>query len=135
MLTQRCRRLHVTSASIVSHFLNFTGGVFQHHIKPLLLSLFTIIPIMSWQAGLEYCQHICNHCLQVQVSTLKPYATVLPPHHEPMLYLQEPSYPLYLPLVEHMVVGVPPPFGILREGEFGLLKADWQFCFCTTQVR
>jgi len=52
-----------------------------------------------------------------------------------MLFLEEPSHPYFLPLVERTMVGLPHPFGKLLEGEFGLLQADWGLTLCTAQVR
>jgi len=52
-----------------------------------------------------------------------------------MLFLEEPSHPYFLPLVERTIVGLPHPFGKLLQGEFGLLQADWGFTLCTAQVR
>jgi len=53
-----------------------------------------------------------------------------------MLFPKEPSHPYFLPLVERTIVGLPHPFGKLFQGvEFSLLRADWGFTLCTTQVR
>jgi len=52
-----------------------------------------------------------------------------------MLFLEEPSHPYFLPLVERAIVRLPHPFGKLLQGEFGLLQADWGFTLCTAQVQ
>ena len=52
------------------------------------------------------------------------FQTVLPRDNGPMLLLQKPSHPYFLPLVERTVVGLPQSFGKLLQGEFWLLQAD-----------
>ena len=52
-----------------------------------------------------------------------------------MLLLLKPSHPSFLPLVECTKVGLPHPFGKLRQGEFGLLHVDWGFAFGPAQVQ
>jgi len=52
-----------------------------------------------------------------------------------MLFLEEPSHPYFLPLVERTIVGLPHLFGKLPQGDFGSLQADWEFTLCTAQVQ
>jgi len=52
-----------------------------------------------------------------------------------MLFLEEPIYQSFLPLVEHAMVGLPHPFGQLLQDEFSVLQADWGFTLCTTKVQ
>jgi len=52
-----------------------------------------------------------------------------------MLFLEEPSHPYFLLLVERTIVGLPHSFGKLLQGEFGLFQADWGFTLCTAQVQ
>jgi len=61
--------------------------------------------------------------------------SVLPPDNGPMLLLEKPRLPYFLPLVEHTIVGLPHPFGKLLQGELRLLQANWGFACSTAQVR
>ena len=63
------------------------------------------------------------------------FQTVLSRDNGPMLPLETPSHPYFLPLVECTKVGLPHSFGKLLQGEFRLLQADWGFAFNPTQVR
>jgi len=96
---------------------------------------FSIIEIILWQPGLEFLQSICDLRLPVQGSSPQLFQSVLPPDYGPMLFLEAPSHPYFLPLVENTIVGLPHPFGKLLQGEFCLLQADWGFTRCTAQVR
>jgi hypothetical protein len=51
------------------------------------------------------------------------------PGNEPMLLLENPSHPHFIPLVECSKVGLPHPFGKLLHGEVRLLQPDWGFAF------
>jgi len=59
----------------------------------------------------------------------------LSPDNGPMLPLEKPSHPYFLPLVECTKVGLPHPFDKLLQGEFRLLQADWGFTFSPAQAR
>jgi hypothetical protein len=52
-----------------------------------------------------------------------------------MLHLEKPSHPYFLRLVEGTKLGLPYPFGKLRQGEFRLPQADWGMAFSRAQVR
>ena len=107
----------------------------QKHHHQLLPNPFSIIKIIQRQPVLKWHQNICNHRLPVQGSFLNLFQMVLPLHNGPMLLLQPPSHPSFLPLVEHTVVGLPHPFGKLLQGEFDLLQAHWLLACCTAQVQ
>ena len=114
---------------------NFACTFVQKHLDPLPANPFSIIEIIQRQPGFECLQKICNQHLPAQGSIANLFQSVLPPDYGKMLFLKEPSHPYFLPLVERTIVGLPHPFGKLLQGEFGLLQADWQFAFCTAQVR
>ena len=77
---------------------------------------------------------ICNRCLPVEESIPKLFQPVLFPDYGPMHFLEEPSHPYIVPLVERTIVSLPHPFGKLLQGEFGLLQADCGFTLCTALV-
>jgi len=76
-----------------------------------------------------------KHCLPDQGSISKLFQTFLSPENGPMLLLQKPSYPYFLPLVEGTKFGLPHPFGKLLQGVFRMFQADWGFAFETAKVR
>jgi len=63
------------------------------------------------------------------------FQAVLHPDYGPMLFLEQPSLPSFLSLVECAIVGVSHPFGKLLQGELGLLQTDSRFTLCTAQDR
>jgi len=71
--------------------------------------------------------------MQGSISDL--FQTVLSGDNVPMLYLEKPSHPYFLPPVAGNKVGLPNPFGKLLQGEFRLLQTDWGFAFGPAQVR
>jgi len=95
----------------------------------------SIIEIIQGQPDLECLQKMCNCRLPVQGFISNLLEAVLPPDYGPMLLLQEPSHPYFLPLVERTIVGLPHPFGKFLQGEFSLLQADWRYAICTAQVQ
>ena len=134
-LYQICRRSHVASPSLLSRLPNLTCTFLQTPFNPLLLSPFGIINIFQRKPGLESFQKMCKHFLPVQGSISNLFETVLCPDNGPMLLLQKPSHPYFLPLVQGTKVGLCHHFGKLLQGEFRLLQADWGFAFGTTQVQ
>jgi len=78
---------------------------------------------------------ICNRHLPAQGSISLLFQTVLSRNNGPMLLLEKPSHPYFLPIVECTNVGLPHPFGKLLQGEFRLLQASWGFSFSPAQVR
>jgi hypothetical protein len=71
----------------------------------------------------------------VQGFNSQRFQTVLSRDYGPMLFLQEPSHPYFLALVECTKVRLRLPFGKLLQGEFHLLQADWGLAVSTAQVR
>ena len=135
VLSQIGRRSLVASPSRFSHVPNFACTFLQKHLHLLPTNPFSIIKINQWQAGLECCQKICDCRLPVQRSISNLFELVLPPDNEPMLLLEKPRHPYFLPLVECTKVGLPHPFGKLLQGELRLLQANWGFAFFTAKVQ
>jgi len=114
---------------------NFAWTLFQKHLHRLPVNAFTFVKIIHRQPVLNCLHSICNSHLPTQRPILNLFHTVLPPDNGPILVLQIPSHPYFLPLVKCTNVGLAHPFGKLLQGEFHLFQADWHFAFCTTQVR
>jgi len=91
--------------------------------------------IFQWQPSLESLQNICHHCLPFQGPSSQWFQTFLSPDNGPMLLLQKPSHPLFLPSVEGTDIGLPHPFGKLLQGQFRWHQDDWGVAFRTAQVR
>ena len=62
------------------------------------------------------------------------FQTVVSQDNGPILLLENPSRPYFLPLVERTKVRLPHPFGKLLQGEFCLRQADCCFAFGHSQV-
>jgi len=78
---------------------------------------------------------IYNHHLPVLWSISQLTRMVLSLDHVPMLLLQFPSHPYFLPLVEGPKLGLLLLFGKLLQGEFHLFQPDWGWSFSPTHVR
>jgi hypothetical protein len=76
------------------------------------------------QPLLESLQKICNRYLPVQGSISLLFQTVLSHDSGPIVLLEKPSHPYFLPLVECTKVWLPDPFGKLLQGEFHFLQAS-----------
>jgi len=109
VLSQIRLRSAVTSRSLLPRLPNLTCTFLQKHLHLLLLNLFGIIKIFQRQPGLESFQKICNCHLPVQGSISQLFQTVLSWDNGPMLLLEIPSHPFFLPVVEGTKVGLPHP--------------------------
>ena len=114
---------------------NFACTFLQQHLNPLPATPFSIIRMIQWQPVLECRQTNYIRHLSAQGSIWNLIQMVLPPDNGPMLLLEIPRHPFFLPLVECTVVGLAHHFGKLLQWEFSLLQADWWFAICTAQVR
>jgi len=114
----------VASPSHLPHLPNFGCTSLQKQLNALSPNSRGIMEIFPKQPGLECLQKICNHCLPVQRSMSQQFQTVLSPVNWAILLPKKPSHPYFLPLGEGTKVGLPHPFGILLQGEFGLFQAD-----------
>jgi len=119
----------VASPSLLPRLQNLACTFLQQHLNSLVLNPFNIIKISQWQPVFKGHQKISNHRLTMQGSIWQLFPTVLSPDNGPMLPLQEPSQPYFLPLVEDTEVGLPHPLGKLLQGEFCLLQANWGFAY------
>jgi len=113
---------------------NLAWTLLQKDLNPLSPNPLGIMNIFQRQPHLESLHKICNHWLPRQGSISQLFQTVLSLYNGPMLLLQKPSLPYFLPLAESTKVGLPHPFGKLREGEFHMFQADSGFAFGPTQV-
>jgi len=104
-------------------------------LYPLAPNPFSIIEIVHRQPCLKRLQKICNCCLPVRGSLSQLIHMDLARDNGPMLFLEEPSHPYFLPLVDYTSVRLPHLFGQLLQGEFRLLQAVWGFAFGPAQVR
>jgi len=134
-LSQIRRRSLVVLPSFLRCLQNVTCTFLQKHLNPLSLNPFGVINIFQRQSGFERLQIICNCCRPVQGSILQLFQPVLSPYYRPMLVLENPSHPYFLPLVEGTKVRLPHRFGKLLQGEFCLLQANWGFALGLTHVR
>ena len=132
---QICRRSLVASPPLLSRLPKLTCTILQNHLHPLLSNSFGSIEIFQRQPGFESLQKICNRRLPVQGSIPQLDQTVLCRDNGPNLFLEKPSHPSFLPLVEHTKVRLPHSIGKLLQGEFHLLQADCSCAFSPTQVR
>jgi len=128
------RRLLVASPSLIPRLPNLACTFLQKHLNPLSLKPFGIINIVQRQPGLESLQKINNRRLPMQGSLSTLCQTVLSQDNGPMLLLETPSHPYFLPLVECSKVGLPHPCGKLLQGELRCLQADWGFAFGTVKA-
>ena len=123
-LSRICRWLLVTSHSLLPRLPILACTFLQTHFNPLLPNPLRIIKMVYRQPCLETLQKICSGRLLVHGSISHLFRTVLSPDNGPMLLLQKPSHPYFLPVVEGTKVGLPHHFGKLLQGEFCLLQAD-----------
>jgi hypothetical protein len=65
----------------------------------------------------------------------KLFQPIQPFDYGPLLFLEQPSNPSFLSLVECAIIGLPHPFGKLIQGGFSFLQADWELSLRTAQVR
>jgi len=133
--SQICCQWLVSSPSLFPRLPKLSCTIIQKYLNPLSPNLFSIIEIFQRQRGLESLQNIYNRHFPVPRSISQPFQMVLSLDNGQMLFLQKPSHPYFLPLVEGTKVGLPHPFGKLLQGELRLLQADWGLAFGPTQVR
>ena len=133
-LTQIRRRLLVASPSLLPRLPNLTGMFLQKHLNPLLPNPFRMIKVFQGQPILESLQKICNRHLPVQGSIPLLFQIVLSRDNAPMLLLEKPSHPYFLPLVACTKVGLRNPLAKWLRGEFRLLRAECGLAFSPAQV-
>jgi len=134
-LSQIRWRSLVASPSIFPPLSNLVCTSLQNPLHPLLANPFSIIEINQRQPVLECGERICDCRHPVQGSILNLFQSVQPADNGPMLLVENPRHPYFLPLVECTVVGLPHPFGKLLQGEHRLLQANWGLAFCTAKIR
>jgi len=117
------RRSLVAPPSLLRRHPNLACTVHQKHLNPLLPNPFGIIENIQLQPCLESLQNICNHHLPVVGSISLMFQTVLSLDDRPMLLLEKPRHPYFLPFVEGTEVGLPHRFGNMLQGEFCSLQA------------
>jgi hypothetical protein len=66
---------------------------------------------------------------------LQLFQIILPADNDPMLSFEKPGHIHSLPVVEHTVVGLPPPFRKFVQGEFGTHQAEYSIALCTANVQ
>ena len=122
-----CLPFFLTSRTMLAHFFR--------NISTHCRRIRSAVSKFPKAAPLESFRRICNCHLPVQLSISLLFQTVLSRDSGLKLFLEKPSHPYFLPLVECTKVGMPHPFGKLLKGEFRLLQADWGFAFSPAQVR
>jgi len=121
--------------SVLSRLLNLTCTFRQKHLHPLSPNPFGIIEILQRQPGVKSLQKIWNHHLPAQGPISQLFQTVLSKNNRPMVLLETPSHPYFLPPVAGTKVWLPHPFGKLLQAEFRLLQANWGIAFSPAHIR
>jgi hypothetical protein len=121
VLSQICHQSHVAWPSLLPPLSNLPCTFLQKHLNRLSPNPFSATECLARQLGLESYTQSCNRHFAVHVIISQVFQTILSPNYGPMLPLQNPSHPYILPLSKGTKVGLPNPFGKLRQGQFCLL--------------
>jgi hypothetical protein len=103
---------------------HFPATCLPNYVHLPTMNVFSMVQFIQSLLVLECHRMVRNRCLPVKGSILQLFQIILPADNDPMLSFEQPGHIHSLPVVEHTVVGLPPPFRKFVQGEFGTHQAE-----------